>query len=114
MNKFKGVLGVCIGYETVDSIAKPVIKEYPIHGDVTPVSLRRTGDKGNTDISIANKFSFIAPVRLVSMLSKASQETELAVYIEWRGMKLKAEELTFASPRIVITTGGIWHEPYTS
>ena len=112
MNKFKGILGVHAGYDIVDDVAKPKIVEYPIHGDVTPVSLRRT--EGSKDISISNRFSFIAPVRLVSLLSKASQETELAMYIEWRGMKLKVEEVTFASPRVVVTTGGIWHEPYTS
>lgn len=114
MNKFKGVLGIRTGYETVNSVCKPVITRYPIAGDMYPTSLRNTGDKSNKDITFTNRFSFIAPVRLISMLSKASNENTMALYIEWHGMKLSVEEISFAYPRINVTTGGLWNEPFTS
>lgn len=110
MAKFSGTLGIVCGYENVNSVAVPKIEKYKVYGDMYQTSVKHdSGDKINTNLTISNRFSFIAPKRLVTLLSNNSNAIT-ALYIDYKGLKLKVNEMTFAEPRINLITGGIYHE----
>ena len=110
MAKFSGTLGVVCGYENVDSVAIPKIEKYKIYGDMYQTSVRHdSGDRINDNLTISNRFSFIAPKRLVTLLSNNSSAIT-ALYVEYKGLKLKVSEMTFAEPRINLATGGLYNE----
>lgn len=110
MAKFSGMLGVVCGYENVNSVAVPKIEKYKVCGDMYQMSIKHdSGDRINDNLNISNRFSFIAPKRLVTLLSTNSQAIT-AMYVEYRGLKLKVTDMTFAEPRINLSTGGIYIE----
>lgn len=110
MAKFSGTLGVVCGYENINSVAIPKIEKFKICGDVYQTSVKHdSGERINDNLNISNRFSFIAPKRLITILAANSQAIT-ALYVEYRGLKLKVTDMTFAEPRINLSTGGIYNE----
>lgn len=112
MAKFSGTLGVRTGWETVNGLSSPVVKEYKIYGDLLQNSYRNNNrNEINDDIQVSNRFSFIAPPSLLTLFSEASiSGNEMAMYITYFGIKLKISEFSINPPRITLSTGGVWNE----
>ena len=113
MAKFSGVLGVLTGYDLVNSVATPKIEKFKIYGDVTNSSYRNnSGEKINDDLSISNRFSFIAPAGLITIFADEShnKNNQMAMYIEYFNIKLKVTDVSFQLPRVTMNVGGLWNE----
>lgn len=109
MAKFSGVLGVVLGFENIDGVAEPIIKECDVYGEVISQSYRLSlGELGGDKLSIPSKFSFIVPPNLVSYFTEDSKG-DYSLHLTYFGRKLKVETFEIIYPRMAITVGGLYN-----
>ncbi len=110
MAKFSGNLAVVTGYTDNTGIWQSSIRTYPIAGDFYQDNTARlSGEKVNEDLAVSMRFSFLASPNLVTILSEnATAVTPL--YIEYMGLKLKVNSMTFQWPRIIVTVSEVWKD----
>lgn len=110
MSKFSGTLAVVTGYADDTGIWQRSIRKYPIAGDFYQDNTARlSGEKVNEDLSFSMRFSFLASPNLVTILSEDARAIT-PLYIEYMGLKLKVNSMTFQWPRIILTVSEVWKD----
>ena len=105
MAKFHGLIGYGISSETSPGIYEEEIVEKSVRGEILQ-NYKKTdpGDGPIDDISISNRFSFVAN-------PYAMQHFHLMKYIKWRGVAWKVSAVTVEFPRLIINVGSIYNGP---
>lgn len=108
MSKFSGTLAIVNEFADDTGIWQREVQKYPIAGDFYQDNTARlTGEKINEDLSFSMRFSFLASPNLMTILSEDSQAIT-PLYIEYLGLKLKVNSMTFQWPRLILTVSGVW------
>lgn len=101
--KYYGKVGYSITFEEEPSIWKSKIIEFPYHGDVLKLNVRRTGnDKVNSDIKVSNRISIIAD-------PFAYENFQNIVYVSWMGSLWSVENIEIDRPRLILDIGGVYN-----
>lgn len=114
MPKFSGKLSVITGYSEHLGIYTPMIKTYPIMGDLLRKSFSNEyGESTNRNMIFANRFSFIAKEDLVNDIVSAqasSVNNQMPIYFEYYGTKFTITDVSIETPRIVFSIRDVWKE----
>lgn len=107
MAKYYGMIGFAETVETSPGIWKEHIKEYPYYGDLVRSSRRlEQSNKVNDDINLSNDISIVAD-------PFARENFHAMRYVTYLGAKWKVTNVDVQYPRLVLSTGGIYHENET-
>lgn len=107
MAKYYGMIGFAETVETSPGIWKEHIKEYPYYGDLVRSSRRlEQSNKVNDDINLSNDISIVAD-------PFARENFHAMRYVTYLGTKWKVTNVDVQYPRLVLSTGGIYHENKT-
>lgn len=107
MAKYYGMIGFAETVETSPGIWKEHIKEYPYYGDLVRSSRRlEQSNKVNDDINLSNDISIVAD-------PFARENFHAMRYVTCLGTKWKVTNVDVQYPRLVLSTGGIYHENET-
>jgi hypothetical protein len=107
MAKYYGMIGFAETVETSPGIWKEHIKEYPYYGDLVRSSRRlEQSNKVNDDINLSNDISIVAD-------PFARENFHAMRYVTYLGTKWKVTNVDVQYPRLVLSTGGIYHENET-
>ena len=103
MARFFGKVGFATMDETTPGIYEEVITERDYYGDVMSNYRRlQSADQVNDNIDISNKISIVAD-------PYANENFHAIRYAEFMGTKWKATNVEAASPRLIITLGGVYN-----
>ncbi len=107
MAKYYGMIGFAETVETSPGIWKERIKEYPYYGDLVRSSRRlEQSNKVNDDVNLSNDISIVAD-------PFARENFHAMRYVTYLGTKWKVTNVDVQYPRLVLSTGGIYHENKT-
>lgn len=107
MAKYYGMIGFAETVETSPGIWKEHIKEYPYYGDLVRSSRRlEQSNKVNDDVNLSNDISIVAD-------PFARENFHAMRYVTYLGTKWKVTNVDVQYPRLVLSTGGIYHENKT-
>lgn len=107
MAKYYGMIGFAETVETSHGIWKEHIKEYPYYGDLVRSSRRlEQSNKVNDDVNLSNDISIVAD-------PFARENFHAMRYVTYLGTKWKVTNVDVQYPRLVLSTGGIYHENKT-
>lgn len=107
MAKYYGMIGFAETVETSPGIWKEQIKEYPYFGDLVRSSRRlEQSNKVNDDVNLSNDISIVAD-------PFARENFHAMRYVTCLGTKWKVTNVDIQYPRLVLSTGGIYHENAT-
>lgn len=106
MAKFYGMIGFAVTEETASGsgIWKETIKELPYFGDLVRSSRRlEAAEKANDDVRLSNDISIVSDPYAVENFHSIR-------YVTCLGTKWKVSNVEIQYPRLILTTGGIYHE----
>lgn len=107
MAKYYGMIGFAETVETSPGIWKEQIKEYSYYGDLVRSSRRlEQSNKVNDDVNLSNDISIVAD-------PFARENFHAMRYVTYLGTKWKVTNVDVQYPRLVLSTGGIYHENKT-
>lgn len=107
MAKYYGMIGFAETVETSPGIWKEHIKEYSYYGDLVRSSRRlEQSNKVNDDVNLSNDISIVAD-------PFARENFHAMRYVTYLGTKWKVTNVDVQYPRLVLSTGGIYHENKT-
>lgn len=107
MAKYYGMIGFAETVETSPGIWKEQIKEYSYFGDLVRSSRSlEQSNKVNDDVSLSNDISIVAD-------PFARENFHAMRYVTYLGTKWKVTKVEVQYPRLVLSTGGIYHENAT-
>lgn len=107
MAKYYGMIGFAETVETSPGIWKEQIKEYSYYGDLVRSSRRlEQSNKVNDNVNLSNDISIVAD-------PFARENFHAMRYITYLGTKWKVTNVDVQYPRLVLSTGGIYHENKT-
>ena len=105
MAKFYGSVGYAVMMEKAPGVWVERIKEYIYYGDLTRNTRRlQSSETLNEDINVANEISIVAD-------PFAYQNFHLMRYVAFMGTKWKVTNVEVHYPRLILTIGGVYHEP---
>ncbi len=103
MALYSGVIGIITPVETKPGVWDGTPEEIPVKGNVTVDKVSgNDGDKVNTDFTLQNKVSIMAPRSLWS-------KHEQIRYCTLHGVKWKVTSVTLQYPRMELILGGVWN-----
>lgn len=107
MAKFYGSVGYAVMTEQTPGVWVERIEARQYYGDLTRNSRRlQAAETLNDDINVANEISIVAD-------PFAYQNFHLMRYVEFMGVKWKVTNVEVHYPRLILTIGGVYHEPQT-
>lgn len=109
MARFAGKIGYEIIKETSPGVYRaPCIVERMYKGDV--LQNRKSSEPGqwlNDDININNEISILAD-------AYAYEHFYAMKYVVWMGTKWKIRSVEVERPRLILSIGGVYNDPYPS
>ncbi len=104
MAKFYGNVGFFDTVEVDPGVWEEQITVRSYYGDLVKNTSRYSSSNGvNDDLNISNSISIVADPYANSNFQKIK-------YIEFMGSKWKVNNVEIQYPRLVLTTGGLYHE----
>lgn len=105
MAKFYGEIGYATTEETAPGVWEEQIMTRNYYGDVIQSSRRlESGESINDNVVLSNKFSIVAD-------QYAYQYMAAIRYVKWMGVLWKVSSVEVESPRLILTTGGVYNGP---
>lgn len=109
MARFAGKIGYEIIEETSPGVYRaPCIIERMYKGDI--IRNRNNVEAGqwlNDDVNINNEISILAD-------AYAYEHFDAMKYVIWMGAKRKIKSIEVERPRLILSIGGVYNEPYSS
>lgn len=104
MAKFYGEIGFAITEEVKPGIWKEILHKQNYCGDLVRSSRRlESSEKVNDDVRLSEDISIVAD-------PFACQNFHAMRYVEYLGTKWKVTNVDVQYPRLILSTGGIYHE----
>lgn len=105
MAKFYGPVGYAEQVETAPGVWTEQITERLYYGDLLRNTRKfQTSDTLNDDLNVANEISILAD-------PFAYQNFHRIRYVTFMGAKWKVSNVEVQYPRLILTIGGVYHEP---
>ena len=105
MAKFYGEIGYAETIETAPGVWIEQITVRNYYGDVVRnTSKTRSGEHLNDNLVLDNKLSIVAD-------PFAYEKFYAMRYVKWMGSLWKIESVEVLRPRLILTIGGVYHEP---
>lgn len=103
MAKFYGMIGFATTEETAPGVWKEQITEKPYAGDLVRSSRRlESSEKVNDDVRLSNDISIVSDPYAIENFHSIR-------YVNYLGTKWKISNVEIQYPRLILTTGGIYH-----
>lgn len=103
MAKFYGMIGFATTEETAPGVWKEQIRELPYFGDLVRTSRRLdSAEKVNDDVRLSNDISIVSDPYAIENFHSIR-------YVTCLGTKWKVSNVEIQYPRLILTTGGIYH-----
>ena len=108
MAKFNDLIGFADETESLDKpdVWEPTIAEFPYYGDLIPNYIRTESRDINDNVVLNYKFSILAD-------SYALEHMGDIRYVKYMNTKWKVTNVEPATPRLIITVGGVYNEQTT-
>ena len=107
MAKWYGQIGYVDTVETKPGVFVERIMERNYYGDMLRISRRlQSAGQVNDDITIANKLSIVAD-------PYATDHIHSMRYAEFQGSRWKISDVEVATPRLILTLGGLYNGEQT-
>lgn len=105
MAKFCGIIGYAGDVETAPGVWEDGIVERRSYGDLIQNTRRfQAGETITDNINVANKISILAD-------PYARDNFHNIRYVTFMGARWKVSEVEVNYPRLILTLGGLYHEP---
>lgn len=105
MAKFYGSVGYAETVNTAPGVWEEQIVEYPYFGDLIRNTRQlQSVETLNDDINVANEISIVAD-------PFARENFHKMRYVVFMGAKWKISKVEVGYPRLILTIGGLYHEP---